>query len=83
MSRKSVELLAPDPARDKDKFKRQIAAVLGRRNPDMDAAEVRMIVDTYYEDMLRHAEITMHVPSLIVNELNAMFRRRVRTARQV
>ena len=42
MSRKSDELLFPDPARDKDKFKRQIAALenIGRLERQRAAAEI-------------------------------------------
>lgn len=68
--------LFPDPARDKEKFKQQIADAIGRRNPELRMSEVRSAVDEHYENMLSRAVVTRHIPSLVENELRRELRLR-------
>lgn len=72
---KDIDLF-PDPARDKEKFKQQISEAISRRNPGVRMSEVRSAVNEHYENMLSHAVVTRHIPSLVENELRRELRLR-------
>jgi hypothetical protein len=65
-----------DPARDKEEIEQRIAHSIEDQVHGLDDAEVQKAVKEKYEDLLEHAKVKQHVPTLTEGTVRADFRDR-------
>jgi len=65
-----------DPAVDKEQLEMRIAHSIADQVPGLDEKEVERAVKQKYEELLAHAKVKQHVPTLTEGEVRASFRDR-------
>ena len=58
-----------DPEKDKERFKDRISKSIENRVPSADEEEVEHLVDEKYEELLEHASVKKHIPTLVEGEV--------------
>jgi hypothetical protein len=65
-----------DPESDKERIKARIAQSIGDQVRGLDFNEVQEAVKEKYEDLLNHAKVKQHIPTLTEGVVRGSFRHR-------
>lgn len=65
-----------DPESDKERIEERIAHSIEDQVPGLDVGEVEEAVKEKYEDLLNHAKVKQHIPTLTEGVVRGSFRHR-------
>jgi hypothetical protein len=70
--------LSYDVSKDKEKFKEQITSSIHGQFKGTRKEDVKQAVDDKYEELLKSASVTQHIPAVTEGEIKSKFRAKER-----